>query len=81
LALTIWKQIWRVLGGIFKIKYLSAKKEVEETKHWLRMLSHVILAKDEQLRALWQEAQELTMILQKITSSLRQNHPTNYKID
>ena len=65
----------------FQNKIFICKKEAQETKHWLRMLSHVIIAKDEQLRILWQEAQGLTMIFQKITSSLRQNHPKNYKID
>ncbi len=65
----------------FQNKIFICKKEAQETKHWLRMLSHVIVDKDEQLQALWQEAQELTMIFQKITSSLRCNNAGNYKID
>jgi len=43
----------------FRNKIFICKKEAQETKHWLRML-----------RELWKEAQELTMIFQKITSTL-----------
>jgi four helix bundle protein len=59
----------------FANKIFICKKEAQETKHWLRMLSKV--ENDEQitneLRLLWQECQELTMIFQKITNSLRSN--------
>jgi four helix bundle protein len=58
----------------FTNKIFISKKEAQETKHWLRMLS-TGLGKDnatEKLRVLWQECQELTMIFQKITNSLRE---------
>ncbi len=56
----------------FRNKIFICKKEAQETKHWLRMLSVSLPAKKERLRELWKESQELTMIFQKITNSL--NH-------
>lgn len=59
----------------FANKIFISKKEAQETKHWLRMLSVTIDNREiiEKLRTLWSECQELTMIFQKITSSLRAN--------
>lgn len=56
----------------FQNKIFICKKEAQETKHWLRMMSNCFPEhnKDE-IKRLWQEAQELTMIFQKITGSLR----------
>ena len=48
----------------------SSKKETQETKHWLRMLAVCVPAKKEEIRKLWAEAQELTLIFQKIVSSI-----------
>lgn len=55
----------------FKNKIHICKKEIQETKHWLRMLSECADEQKEQLRNLWQEAQELTLIFGKIISSLK----------
>jgi len=57
----------------FANKIFISKKEAQETKYWLRMLSKAINDKEtsEKLRILWKECQELTMIFQKITNSLR----------
>ena len=56
----------------FRNKIHICKKEVQETKHWLRMLSAIIdsATKKETLRILWQEAQELTLIFGKITGTM-----------
>ena len=54
----------------FRNKIFICKKEAQETKHWLRMLANCIPEKRELMRNLWKECQELTMIFQKITSSL-----------
>ncbi|MBU2577511.1 four helix bundle protein [Patescibacteria group bacterium] len=54
----------------FKNKIFICKKESQETKHWLRMLANCFPDRREEIRKLWTEAQELTMIFQKITSSL-----------
>lgn len=57
----------------FTNKIFITKKEAQETKHWLRMLSVAIEDVDivERLRILWKECHELTMIFQKITNTLR----------
>jgi four helix bundle protein len=58
----------------FQNKISICKKESQETKHWLRMISNCCPEKKDELKTLWREAQELTMIFQKITSSLRKNN-------
>jgi four helix bundle protein len=57
----------------FANKIFICKKEAQETKHWLRMLSKSESDSKiiKELRDLWKECQELTMIFQKITNSLR----------
>ncbi len=55
----------------FRNKIYICKKESQETKHWLRMLSVILPEQKEKLRVLWKESQELTLIFQKITSSLK----------
>ncbi len=55
----------------FRNKIFLCKKESQETKHWLRMIAHYSPDRKDETRKLWQEAQELTMIFQKITSSLK----------
>jgi len=55
----------------FRNKIHICKKEIQETKHWLRMLSVVVDdSKKKELRVLWQEAQELTLIFGKITGTM-----------
>lgn len=58
----------------FANKIFICKKESQETKHWLRMLSTCFPERKEDLKSLWQETHELTMIFQKITNSLRNKH-------
>lgn len=53
----------------FRNKIFICKKEAQETKHWLRMLSSALPEKSEELRNLWKEAQELTLICHKIANS------------
>ncbi|HHD92502.1 MAG TPA: four helix bundle protein [Candidatus Portnoybacteria bacterium] len=55
----------------FKNKIFICKKEVQETKHWLRMIAVAVPNKKEESKKLWQEAQELTLIFGKILSSLK----------
>ena len=58
----------------FVNKIFICKKESQESKHWLRMLASSGSAEDNnELRDLWKEAQELTLIFQKITSSIRKS--------
>jgi len=58
-----------VPGRTLKNKIFICKKETLETKHWLRMLAKCIPEEKEELRKLWQENQELTLIFGKISAS------------
>ena len=58
----------------FRNKIFICKKEAQETKHWLRMIKKCVPEKKEELEKLWKECQELTLIFQKITSSLDKNN-------
>lgn len=58
----------------FRNKIFICKKEAQETKHWLRMIVRSNPEKKEEAGELWQETQELTMIFQKITSSLKEKN-------
>ena len=55
----------------FANKIFICKKESQETKHWLRMLLRCCPQKVNKINTFWKEAQELTLIFQKITSSLK----------
>jgi four helix bundle protein len=55
----------------FKNKIHISKKEAQETKHWLRMMSECEPAKKENLKILWKECNELTLIFGKILSKLK----------
>ncbi len=55
----------------FRNKIFISKKEAQETKHWLRMMARCALEKQKELRTLWQETQELTLIFGKIVSTLK----------
>ncbi len=66
----------------FKNKIFLCKKEVQETKHWIKMLQVAVPEKKEVLQKSWEEAQELTLIFQKILSSLHKSDTENsMKID
>ncbi|MFA5412998.1 MAG: four helix bundle protein [Patescibacteria group bacterium] len=54
----------------FQNKIYICKKEVQETKHWLRMIAECCPSCRERARILWAEAQELTLIFGKIVSTL-----------
>ncbi len=47
------------------------KKEIKETKHWLRLLARANSKFKEELRKLWQEAQELLLIFSTINKSAK----------
>ncbi len=55
----------------FRNKIFICKKEAPETKHWLRMITISVPEEKDNTRKLWKEAQELTLIFQKISSSSR----------
>ena len=55
----------------FSNKIFICKKEAQETKHWLRMMAKAIPQTRNDIELLWKECQELVLIFQKITSTLR----------
>lgn len=52
-------------------KMYIAKKEAQETKYWLRILATLFPDQADALRTLWKEAQELTLIFQRIITSAK----------
>jgi four helix bundle protein len=54
----------------FRNKIFICKKEAQETKYWLRMMAQAAPEKKEDLKVLWKECQELTLIFQKIATTL-----------
>lgn len=55
----------------FRNKIHICQKESKETKHWLRMLTTAVPERKDDLRLLWQEAHELSLIFGKIISTLK----------
>ncbi|PIP87311.1 four helix bundle protein [Candidatus Campbellbacteria bacterium CG22_combo_CG10-13_8_21_14_all_36_13] len=55
----------------FRNKIHICKKEAQETKHWLRMLNTAISDNGDEIKELWKECQELTLIFGKIVSTLK----------
>lgn len=55
----------------FKNKIFICKKEAQETKHWLRMIASCVPDSKEDIRNIWQECQELTLIFNKILSTMK----------
>ncbi len=54
----------------FRNKIYICKKEIKETKHWLRMIAIADETNKNKSRKLWKEAQELTLIFGKIAGTL-----------
>ncbi len=50
-------------------KIFICKKEAQETKYWLRILAVCFDDKKVEIRKLWKECQELTLIFSKIAAS------------
>ncbi|MBI2023012.1 four helix bundle protein [Candidatus Giovannonibacteria bacterium] len=47
------------------------KKEIKETKHWLRLLARANSERTEEIKKFWREANELLLIFAKISRSSR----------
>ena len=61
----------------FQHKISLCKKEAKETKHWLRMIASANPDKKDQIKSLFQEAQELTLIFSSIVISTKKNSVAN----
>ncbi len=57
----------------FRNKIYICKKEANETKYWLKILTEYHPELKEKIRILWQEAHEFHLIFQKITNTLDKN--------
>ncbi|MBI2624579.1 four helix bundle protein [Candidatus Parcubacteria bacterium] len=64
----------------FKNKVFICKKEAQGSKHWLRMLARCFPPHREEIKTLWKEAQELTLIFGKIISSMNKARIQNSSI-
>lgn len=53
----------------FRNKIFICKKESQESKHWLRMINSCFPEKRDDIKSLWQETHELSMIFHKIANS------------
>jgi len=54
----------------FKNKISLCRKETQETEYWLELLAESNPKEKEEIKRLWSEAHELTLIFNKIWSSL-----------
>ena len=61
----------------FRNKIYICKKEVHETKYWLRIISSADEKIADEAKELWKEAQELTLIFTKIISTMEKNAEKN----
>jgi four helix bundle protein len=57
----------------FRSKIHICKKEIQETKYWIEMTAEANPGEKGALKKLWKEAHELTLIFNKIASSLKEN--------
>ena len=53
----------------FRNKIFISRKESNESKHWLRMITKVAPERQNEIKILWQEAHELTLIFGKISQT------------
>jgi four helix bundle protein len=54
----------------FRNKIFICRKEIQETKYWLEILAEANPEIKDKLRKLWKEAHELTLIFNKISTTL-----------
>ena len=55
----------------FRNKIFICKKEAQETKYWLRLFKTLLPERSDELKLLFQECHELTLIFQKIISTMK----------
>lgn len=56
----------------FRNKIYICRKEIQETKYWIELLAEASSNDKDSLKDLWGEAHELTLIFNKISSSLKE---------
>ncbi len=55
----------------FRNKIHISRKEIQETEYWLELCAEINSEHKEGLRKIWKEAHELSLIFNKISSSLK----------
>ena len=55
----------------FRNKIFICKKKIQETKYWIEIIAESNPENKAELRKLWQETHEFTLIFNKISSSLK----------
>jgi four helix bundle protein len=55
----------------FRNKIFISRKEIQETKYWLELLAESNPEQKDNIGKIWKEAHELTLIFNKISTSLR----------
>jgi four helix bundle protein len=55
----------------FANKIHICRKEIQETEYWLELLSEACSEIIEKVRVIWKEAHQLTLIFNKISSSIK----------
>lgn len=55
----------------FNNKIHICRKEIQETKYWIELLAEANPEEKDNLKKLWKEAHELTLIFNKISTSLK----------
>lgn len=55
----------------FRNKIFICKKEIQETKYWIEIIAETNPEAKEELRKLWKETHEFTLIFNKISRSLK----------
>jgi four helix bundle protein len=58
----------------FQNKISICRKEIQETEYWLEILAESNPDKEDEIEKLWKEAHELTLIFNKIGSTLRKEN-------
>ena len=56
----------------FHHKIHICKKEIQETKYWLELFAEAETTEKDRIKKLWEEAHELTLIFNKISTSLNE---------
>ncbi|MCK9378914.1 MAG: four helix bundle protein [Candidatus Moranbacteria bacterium] len=56
----------------FSNKIFICRKEIQETKYWVELLAEASPEEKDNLKKLWKEAHELTLIFNKISKTLKE---------
>lgn len=55
----------------FRNKIYICRKEIQETEYWLELFESVTPSLKEEIEKIWKEAHQLTLIFNKISSTLK----------